>query len=221
MKKILFTLLAASLIAGCATMEPVPQAMIDSENECFREVAKVQVANAARTSTIQIVEFKDERNYVMALAIEQLGRAAGPVQVSEFIPCTLTVQTYLRESGQNVRSVNSITSKAVGVLGVVGGIWVGGNALEGILGAAGATTNYTNSRVISDSGNNNSGNFSASSSGEGLGTGNSYLDGSGSQQSGQQPRGSQSRVEGDESPPYQESASGDNANNITPPVVEE
>lgn len=154
MKKTLFTLLASVFIlAGCASLDPVPQAMIDSENLCFKEVAKAQIAEASASSSIKIVEFKDERNYVMALAIEKLGNAATPVQVSSFIPCTLTVQAYLRESGAAVRSANAITQKAVGAIGVVGGIWAGGEAISSILGAGVGATTYTNSNVANGSEN--------------------------------------------------------------------
>lgn len=153
MKKILIPIIATAVfIGGCASVQEVPQAMIDAENSCFTAVAEVKIAQAARSSTVQIIEFKDERNYVMALAIEQLGKAASPVEVSAFVPCTLTVQAFLRESGQTARSMNAITSKAVGVLGVVGGIYVGGQAIEGILAGAGST--YVGSRVNSAGDNN-------------------------------------------------------------------
>ena len=158
------------MLAGCAKPVMIPAELMAQENLCFHEVAKVQISTNAANYRQTRVQFKDERNAVLVIAIEALAKSNAQVALSPFIPCTLTVQAFLRENGAINRSNNELAQKAIGATAIVGGIWVGGMALENVLGSitAGGATTINNSRVTS--GNVGDGTFS--SSGTGLGVGN-------------------------------------------------
>jgi len=178
-----------SIAGGCAKPVMIPAEIMTAENECMREVAKVQISTNAANMRQTTMQFKDERNAVLVIAIEALAKSNAQVAVSPFIPCTLTVQAYLRENGAVMRSNNDITKKAVGIVGVVGGIWAAGNALEGLVGLGGATTNISGSRVVS-------GSSDSSASGAGLGTANTFTDNGSAGQGGLLPRGGQEAGDG-------------------------
>ncbi len=176
----LFLVAVASFIllwlGGCAKPVTVPGNMMEQETLCMREVAKVQISmNASAAMRKQQIQFKDERNAVMVIAIEALARNNNQLGVSPFIPCTLTVQNYLQENGAIARSNNQISQKALGALTFIGGAVVIGNSIEGIvksISSSGATS-ISNSRVVQNS--DNLGNGSISASGTGLGVGNTVV----------------------------------------------
>ena len=160
------------IFAGCAKPVIIPPELLAQETECMAQVAKVQISTNAANYRQTRREFKDERNAVLVIAIEALAKSNAQVALSPFIPCTQTVQAYLRENGAVMRSNNDITQKAIGVVGIVGGIWAAGNAIEGIMSNVGSSTEISGSRVVQNS--DNYGNGSISSSGAGLGQDNTF-----------------------------------------------
>jgi len=219
-------LLISLLLTACAKPVIIPAELLANETLCMVEIAKVQISNNVASLTIKQNRqvYVDERNALVAAAITALSEANRPLAVSPFIPCTMTVQNFLRENGAIARSNNEITQKAIGAVQWVGGALVitegVGDIVGAIAGGAGATTNISGSRVISGSGNGSTGSaFSAS--GEGLGNANTFADQGSAAQGGLLSRGTQAG--GEANSETQSNSGSDEGVDTTPgvPVAEE
>ena len=170
-----FIIFVFTMLTGCQTKETAArfsQAQSDIQ-ACYATVAQAQAAQ-------QLPRFKDDRDLLVYLVVQKM-TANNP---------------YNHCDDAYIAMINSDRSKMDGILrttSTLGGIGlgiVGVKVLADGFNSGGTettnNTNYTNSRVVSNS--PASGGSTISASGTGLGIGNSFNDGNGQQVSGNMPR---------------------------------
>ncbi|MBR9682144.1 MAG: hypothetical protein GOV02_00535, partial [Candidatus Aenigmarchaeota archaeon] len=181
------------------------------------ENANFGVMNAVNLSKLSA---SAQTEYMRSLPILHMAGVLKSATSKETIGCQQAIVAYYNHLNVAKRENTSLWKKLIGIAGFVGGAYVIGNSVEGILqsavGASGTSNTISGSRVTMDSGNNYSspgGISSASSSGTGLGTNNLYPENveSSTIYGGNQPRGSTANGGQEASPIEFQSNSGDNA----------
>ena len=165
MDKVLAALLVIGLAvffivaSGCAKLPAIPPELVTNYQDCMVKSHSIAIAEAKN-----IPVFKDDRDFI----IWRL--TANDKIYGEH--CDDVIISFLRENGVVIASSNRVWSKGIGAGALVGGIYAGGNAIEGILGAAGAATTYnlSGSRAVFANGANlggSGGTATLSASGDG------------------------------------------------------
>jgi hypothetical protein len=131
-------------MSGCAKTLVMPAEMIQDRQACITEVQKTELKKAEKSTPTgpQISQFKDERNYVMAMAIEKLGEANKKAKESPFAHCDDAMIAWLKANGAIALSNNETVRKGFTVSGAVGGAWIIKDGVVETVGAiAGAGAN--------------------------------------------------------------------------------
>ena len=145
---------------GCTKLPDVPAEMIDQYQGCMTKAHSIAIEESKN-----IPVFKDDRDFI----IWRL--TANDKIYGEH--CDDMIIAFLRENGAAVTSSNRLWGKGIGAGAVIGGIYAGGNAIEGIVGAAGAVSTYnlSGSRAVfangATLGGSPGGSATVSSSGDG------------------------------------------------------
>ena len=202
--------------------------MADSCNK-----AKIAIANNANLGVINATNLSGlspsaQTEYARALPMMYMAEALKNAVAKPDDGCQKGIIAYYNSKNIEKQANASLWRKLIGVGGFIGGAYVIGNSVEGILqsavSAGGTTNTISGSRVNMDSGNNYSspgGIANASSSGDGLGTNNIYSQGtSGTLYGGNQPRGTTTNQYDQNGQIEFGSNSGDNAEQVTIPPVE-
>ena len=173
---------ALALLSGCVSIKPPTPEMLAQASTCYQSVQAAMVEKARNQPKLS-----DPRDYAIQAMAEALRKE------NAFDPCDDAIVAWMTQQGVVVSSANRTWSSVAGLAAIPVGIyasgWAFGNVINKVPGAT-AGDSYYNSRVVSRSGNGNSGgNVGAiSSSGTGLGTANTIGTGAGATAGGYLPR---------------------------------
>ena len=154
------------------------------------EKSRAEIGRNANLGVMNATDLKGlspsaQTEYMRSLPILHMSDALKAATSKQTTGCQQSIIAYYNHLNIAKKENSSLWRKLIGIAGFVGGAYVIGNSVEGILqsavSAGGTTNTITGSRVNMDSGNNYSspgGIANASSSGEGLGTSNLYGDSS-------------------------------------------
>jgi hypothetical protein len=163
--------------------------MLNAAYNAAAECNKAQVQMAQRSqlgvidpNTLKGLSPSAQTEYARSLPIMFMADALKAATSKNVDPCSQPITAFYNYKSVEKQANTQLWSKGLGILGFIGGAAVIGNSVEGIVGSianstGGGSYNINGSRVNMDSGNNYSspgGYANASSSGDGLGSSNSF-----------------------------------------------
>ena len=220
---------------GAVVQETTKDAvMLNSAYTMAVECNKAKIAMAQRTNlgvidpmALSKMAPTAQAEYMRTLPMIHMAGALKAATARTDDGCQKGLIAYYNHLNVEKQANTSLWLKGLGIAGFVGGAYVIGNTVEGIVGSiansGGVSNVISGSRVNMDSGNNyNSpgGIANASSSGDGLGTNNLFTRGNdGTIYAGNQPRGTTTELNDQNGTIDFGSNSGDNAEQVVIPVV--
>lgn len=203
--KILGLLAGLALMGGCASNGGTAVTIYDKDGNKVQETSadatqmgnayqlaiecnKAKIAIAERNNlgilqptALQGLSGSAQTEYMRNLPMIYMATALQSATARTDDGCSQAIVAYYNHKNVNKQANTQLWSKGLGIAGFLGGAYLIGNTVEGILnsaiGAGGSTTQISGSRVNMDSGNNyNSAGARAnsSSSGDGLGSSNVF-----------------------------------------------